>query len=119
MRRKSITNSSYGRLLKSEAYHALQGRLHIDLGHSFIGKEGGIEGLIEISRISGIPVQDLSRLSPGSAISAIQINQSMNDGVLVPWKKNRAEDIKTGLEMVISDRGFVSRSAPRSAQGRI
>jgi DNA polymerase elongation subunit (family B) len=29
----------------------------------------------------------------------------MNDGVLVPWKKNRAEDIKTGLEMVISDRG--------------
>jgi len=105
LRRKSITNWSYGRLLKSEAYHALQGRLHIDLGHSFIGKEGGIEGLIEISRISGIPVQDLSRLSPGSAISAIQINQSMNDGVLVPWKKNRAEDIKTGLEMVISDRG--------------
>ena len=27
--------------------------------------KGGIEGLIEISRISGIPVQDLSRLSPG------------------------------------------------------
>ena len=105
LRRKSITNWSYGRLLKSEAYHALQGRLHIDLGHSFIGKEGGIEGLIEISRISGIPVQDLSRLSPGSAISAIQINQSMNDGVLVPWKKNRAEDVKTGLEMMISDRG--------------
>ena len=105
LRRKSITNWSYGRLLKSEAYHALQGRLHIDLGHSFIGKEGGIEGLIEISRISGIPVQDLSRLSPGSAISAIQINQSMDDGVLVPWKKNRAEDVKTGLEMMISDRG--------------
>lgn len=105
LRRKSITNWSYGRLLKSEAYHALQGRLHIDLGHSFIGKEGGIEGLIEISRISGIPVQDLSRLSPGSAISAIQIDQSMNDGVLVPWKKNRAEDVKTGLEMMISDRG--------------
>ena len=61
--------------------------------------------MIEISRISGIPVQDLSRLSPGSAISAIQIDQSMNDGVLVPWKKNRAEDVKTGLEMMISDRG--------------
>lgn len=105
LKRKSIINWSYGRLLKSEAYHALQGRLHIDLGHSFIGKEGGIEGLIEISRISGIPVQDLSRLSPGSAISAIQINQSMKDGVLVPWKKNRAEDVKTGLEMMVSDRG--------------
>ena len=40
-------------------------------------------------------MQDLSRLSPGSAISAIQIRQSMEDGVLVPWKKNRPRTSKT------------------------
>ena len=41
---------SYGRLLRKEAYHSLEGRLHIDMGRSFIGKEGGIEGLMELSR---------------------------------------------------------------------
>ena len=29
----------------------------------------------------------------------------MKDGVLVPWKKNRAEDVKTGLEMMVSTVG--------------
>lgn len=104
-RRGVVTNWSYGELLRSEAYHAIEGRAHVDFGHSFIAKEGGIEGLIEVSRMSGIPLQDLSRLSPGSAISAIQIRQSMEDGVLVPWKKNRAEDVKNGKDLLLADRG--------------
>ena len=87
LRRDAVTTWSYGRVVRSEAYHALEGRVHIDRGSSFIFKEGGVEGLFEISRMSGIPCQDLSRLSPGSAISAIQVRQSMEDGVLVPWKK--------------------------------
>ena len=29
----------------------------------------------------------------------------MEDGVLVPWKKNRPEDMKTGRKMVLADRG--------------
>ena len=105
LRRDAVTTWSYGRVVRSEAYHALEGRVHIDRGSSFIFKEGGIEGLFEISRMSGIPCQDLSRLSPGSAISAIQVRQSMEDGVLVPWKKNRPEDMKTGRKMVLADRG--------------
>ena len=64
MRRDAVTTWSYGRVVRSEAYHALEGRIHIDGGSSFIFKEGGIEGLFEISRMSGIPCQDLSRLSP-------------------------------------------------------
>ena len=105
MRRDAVTTWSYGRVVRSEAYHALEGRVHIDRGSSFIFKEGGLEGLFEISRMSGIPCQDLSRLSPGSAISAMQVRQSMEDGVLVPWKKNRPEDMKTAREMVLADRG--------------
>lgn len=105
LRRDAVTTWSYGRVVRSEAYHALEGRVHIDRSSSFIFKEGGIEGLFEISRMSGIPCQDLSRLSPGSAISAIQVRQSMEDGVLVPWKKNRPEDMKTGRKMVLADRG--------------
>ena len=75
------------------------------MGRSFIAKEGGIEGLIELSRISGLPAADLSRLSPGSAISAMQIRQSIEDGVLIPWKKNRPEDMKDGKQIMLADRG--------------
>ena len=104
-RSKERVNWSYGRILRKEAYHSLEGRLHIDMGRSFIAKEGGIEGLIELSRISGLPAADLSRLSPGSAISAMQIRQSIEDGVLIPWKKNRPEDMKDGKQIMLADRG--------------
>ena len=29
----------------------------------------------------------------------------MEDGVLVPWKKNRAEDVKNGKDLLLADRG--------------
>ena len=105
LRRRAVTTRSYGRIIRSDAYHALEGRIHIDMSTSFIGKEGGMEGICELSQMSCISAQDVSRLSPGSIISAVQIKQSMEDGVLVPWKKNRPEDFKTGTQMLISDRG--------------
>ncbi|DAC26095.1 MAG TPA: hypothetical protein HA330_03435, partial [Candidatus Thalassarchaeaceae archaeon] len=96
---------SYGRLLRKEAKHSLDGRIHICARTSFVFKEGGIEGLFELARISGIPPQDIARLSPGSAISAIQIRQALMDGILIPWRKNRAEDMKTAFELLRIDRG--------------
>ena len=104
-RTKERVDWSYGRLMRKEAYHPLEGRLHIDMKRSFIGKEGGIEGIMELARTSGLPAADLSRLSPGSAISAMQIRQSMEDGVLIPWKKNRPEDLKNADELILADRG--------------
>ena len=104
-RSEAFTSWSYGRLIRKEAKYSLEGRIHIVASTSFIFKEGGFEGLFEISRMSGIPPQDIACLSPGSAISAIQIRQAIEDGVLIPWKKNRAEDIKTALELLHIDRG--------------
>jgi DNA polymerase I len=96
---------SYGQALRKNAYHPLRGRIHLDISSSFIVREGGISGLIELARLSNQSAQDISRLSPGSVISAIQIRTAMDDGVLVPWKKNRPEDTKTALELLHSDRG--------------
>jgi hypothetical protein len=42
---------------------------------------------------------------PGSVISAIQMRTAMEDGVLVPWKKNRPEDTKTAWSLLHADRG--------------
>ena len=96
---------SYGRTLRKNAYHPLQGRLHIDISSSFIVREGGLVGLFELARHSGQSAQDISRLSPGSVISAIQMRTAIEDGVLVPWKKNRPEDTKTAWDLLHADRG--------------
>ena len=78
----------HGQLLRSEAYHAIDGRAHVDFGHSFIAKEED-RGIDRSFEDDGDTPADLSGSLSWSAISAIQIRQSMDDEVLVPWKKNR------------------------------
>ena len=102
--KKGMSYFSYGRIFYKPQGYVLSGRLHIDRS-SFMFKEGGLAGLIDLARITGIPMQELSRLSPGSAVNALQVNQAQRDGVLVPWKRNLAENWKTALELMIADRG--------------
>ena len=96
---------SYGQVIRKDSYFPIHGRLHIDIRASFIVREGGLRGLFELARHSRQSPQDISRLSPGSVISAIQMRIAMEDGVLVPWKKNRPEDTKTAWELMMADRG--------------
>jgi len=95
---------SYGRIIYKPGGYQLRGRLHIDI-QTFIIREGGMRGLIDLGRITGIPLQQLSRLSPGSAVTALQVNQALKDGVLVPWRRNLSENFKTAEELLRSDRG--------------
>ena len=96
---------TYGRIVYKPPGHKLRGRVHIDREASFTFRESGLNGLIELSRLSMIPLQDLSRLSPGSAISAMQVNEAVRTGHIVLWKKNRPEDFKTAGALIVSDRG--------------
>ncbi|MDW5563356.1 MAG: DNA polymerase domain-containing protein [Methanomassiliicoccus sp.] len=96
---------TYGRIVYKPPGHKLRGRVHIDREASFTFRESGLHGLIELSRLSMIPLQDLSRLSPGSAISAMQVNEAVRTGHIILWKKNRPEDFKTAGALIVSDRG--------------
>lgn len=96
---------SYGNILYKPPAYTLRGRLHIDTKSSFMYSDGGMFGLIDLSRMSGIPVQALSRLSPGSAISAMQVNYVMRQGYLILWKKNVPEEFKTAEALIAADRG--------------
>lgn len=96
---------TYGRIAYKPPFYSLKGRLHIDRRSSFIHRESGLYGLIEIARLSCIPLQTMSRLSPGSAISAIQVGQAMREGVLIKWKKNQPELFKSATALLVSDRG--------------
>tara|TARA_B100000683_G_scaffold89307_1_gene88161 strand:+ start:10115 stop:12607 length:2493 start_codon:yes stop_codon:yes gene_type:complete len=99
------TVHSYGQTRHRHGAFFLNGRLHIDLKNSFIVSEGGLAGLFELAQHSRQSAQVISRLSPGSVISAIQMRVAMDDGVLVPWKKNRPEDTKSALDLLQADRG--------------
>jgi len=96
---------SYGQIVYKPPARTLRGRLHIDTSASFLYREGGMHGLMDLSRLCGIPPQTLSRLSPGTAISAMQVGTAMRDGCLIPWKKNLPEGFKTMEELVVADRG--------------
>jgi len=96
---------SYGQIIYRPAFYTLRGRAHLDTYNSFIYGESGIRGLIDMSRCSNIPLQILSRVGPGTAISQIQVNKACDKGYLIPWKKNMPESWKTAMDLLVSDRG--------------
>jgi DNA polymerase-2 len=96
---------SYGQVVFRAAGHFLEGRWHVDARNSFLFADTGLPGLIELSRLSGIPLQRMARSSPGTAISAMQAAQALRRGVLVPFRKREPEGFKTAQELVETDKG--------------
>jgi DNA polymerase elongation subunit (family B) len=103
--KKAKSYFSYGRIVYRPAFYMLQGRIHLDTAQSFFYGESGLRGILDIARCANIPLQLLSRLGPGTAISQIEINAAMTKGYLIPWKKNMPENWKTAEELLIADRG--------------
>ena len=96
---------SYGQVIFRAAPHTLSGRWHVDARNSFLFGETGLGGLVELSRLSGIPLQRVARASPGTAISAMQVATALKGGILVPYKKREPEAFKTGVDLVVTDKG--------------
>ncbi len=101
-------NSSYmsygGVFYRSPTQFYLTGRIHLDnqSGH-FWG--GGMEGLIEVARVSRVPIQRLSRITIGGALQSIQLYNAIKDGILIPPIKKNAEYFKTGYQLLEGDKG--------------
>ncbi|HLB69053.1 MAG TPA: DNA polymerase domain-containing protein [Thermoplasmata archaeon] len=102
--RRGKSYFTYGKIVYKPGQYLLKGRLHLDRGH-FAYRESAMAGLAELSRLSLLMPQEQARLTPGTAISAMQVNLAIRDGCLVIWKKNRPEDFKTAEDLVLGDRG--------------
>jgi DNA polymerase-2 len=96
---------SYGRVLFRDEQHTLRGRWHIDRQNAFLSNYYGLDGILEIARISGLPVQTVARVSTGTGISAMQVATAQRRGVLVPWQKRHPESLKSGLDLLAADKG--------------
>lgn len=96
---------SYGRVLYKKHAIYLRGRLHIDTS-TFLYREGELAGCFELSRTCAVPIQRMSRQSPGSGISNLQVKYAYHD-YLIPYKKNQTERYKTCLELFLVDKGGI------------
>jgi DNA polymerase elongation subunit (family B) len=70
------------------------------------GKEiGGIYGMIEVARVSRVPLQRLTRTTIGGALQSIQFDVANKKGYLVPPEKKNSEDFQTTMTLIQADRG--------------
>jgi len=102
---KEHTYFSYGRIVYRGQQSQFFGRWHLDRDNAMLWSDYGLEGALEMARVTCLPVQEAARLSPGSGISAMQFVTAMQTGILIPWRKAEAEKPKTALELIRSDMG--------------
>ena len=102
---KGFSYFSYGRTYYRAPAHLFLGRWHIDRKNSFIYGESGMEGVIELARLSKIPVQRMARTSPGTAITSMQLDRAFQEDILIPWRKGEPERFKTAWDLLVGDKG--------------
>lgn len=102
---KEISYWSYGKVIHRSGSYELAGRWHLDMRNSFIMGESDLSGLIELARISRIPVQKQARTSIGTGLSSIQLAWAYRHNILIPAKKQEWEKFKTASQLLLSDRG--------------
>ena len=104
-RRKAFSYHTYGRVLHRGQQVHLVGRWHIDQTNAVMYGEYELAGIFEQARITGLPVQEVARKSPGAGITAMQMITAMRRGVLVPYHKSQVESFKSPAQLIASDRG--------------
>lgn len=107
LRKKEISFVNYGRAhFRSEQSH-LFGRWHVDDQNCMTYGDYGLLGAIEQARVTGLPVQEIARRSPGAGIAAMQTVTALKRKILVPYQQQKGEVPKTYEELVVSDRGGI------------
>ncbi len=105
LKKKEISFVNYGQAhFRSQQVH-LFGRWHIDDKNCMTFGDYGLMGAIEQARVTGLPVQEIARRSPGAGIAAMQTLTALKRNILVPYQQQEGEIPKTYNELVQSDRG--------------
>src|SRR5215212_10672129 len=104
-RKKEMSFVNYGQAhYRGEQVH-LFGRWHVDDQNCMTFADYGLPGAIEQARVTGLPVQEIARRSPGAGIAAMQNLTALRRGVLIPYRQQKGEVPKTYNQLVTSDRG--------------
>ena len=99
---------SYGIIMRrSKTQVYFTGRFHLDTTAygSLHFSEGNIPGVIEVARISRVPMQRLCRVTIGGALQSIQYYNAYKLDHLIPPFKKSPEDFRSGMDLITNDRG--------------
>lgn len=102
---KGTSFNTYGTIVYRAPSYPLFGRWHIDSRNGFVYKEADLMGIIELSRISRLPIQKMARASTGKALTYIEVDVALRMNYLVPWQKSALEAPKTALDLLNADKG--------------
>jgi DNA polymerase-2 len=96
---------SYGKIVHKDGAFELAGRWHLDTENSFMMGESSLDGVVEIARLTQLPVQHQARSSIGSALSSMQLSWAFRHGYLIPARKREPEEFKSAATLLLADRG--------------
>ena len=96
---------SYGQVIYRGRQVHLFGRWHIDRCNAMLWDDYELQGVMELARVTALPMQTAARVSPGTGISSMQILTALRLGILVPWHKQQVEQPKTALDLFATDQG--------------
>jgi DNA polymerase I len=96
---------SYGKMEHKESALIPDGRILIDTEQSFVYQEGGLEGVLMASRISGLSPNLSSRFTPGTLISSYEVYEALKRGIAVPFRKSDPELVRHITSLQTADRG--------------
>lgn len=81
---------SYGRVNHSISTIHIVGKISIP-SESFMYSEGGLSGIMEISNITGLAPETVTRVTPGTAVSSMENYDALRSGFLVVTDKDDHE----------------------------
>lgn len=119
IQKKGSSYSSYGNVIFRAPSYPLFGRWHIDSKNSFLYKESDTAGILELARLSRLPVQKMARSSTGMALTAMQSEIALKKGYLIPWQKSHVEEPKTAWELLRIDKGGLVYEPDVFSRGKV
>ncbi len=102
---KEASYFQYGKIVHKDGAFELAGRWHLDVENSFMMGEASLDGVVEIARLTQLPVQHQSRSTIGTALSSMQLSWAIRNNYLIPAKKREPEDFKSAATLLLADRG--------------
>ena len=102
---KEASYFQYGKIVHKDGAFELAGRWHLDIENSFMMGEASLDGVVEIARLTQLPVQHQSRSTIGTALSSMQLSWAIRNDYLIPAKKREPEDFKSAATLLLADRG--------------
>ena len=95
---------SYGHVHSASSTVKLKGKICVESG-SFVFSESGLTGLLETSRVSSLPMEIVSMVTAGTAVSSMEESEAIRNDILIPLYKDDHEREKDVSTLIMTDMG--------------